>query len=66
MVLINQRQDLMSRSKLEFDFKEKLKLNNQIIKSPSKKVSIGDKLTLQIPEPEKASIKPYKPKLDII
>ena len=66
-VLINKRQDLMSRSRIKnLILKEKLRLNNQIIKSPSKKVSIGDKLTLQIPEPEKASIKPYKFKLDII
>ena len=33
---------------------------------PSKKISIGDVLDLTIPEPKKASLKPYKFKLDII
>ena len=46
--------------------KEKLKLNNKIIKSPSKKVCVGDFINLQIPEPETASLKPYKFKLEIV
>ena len=41
-------------------------LNNEIIKDPSKKVNTGDKLILQIPEPEVASLKPYDYKLEII
>ena len=46
--------------------KKKLKLNNLILKNPSKKISNGDKITLEIPEPEKTSIKPYDYKLDIV
>ena len=45
---------------------KKLKLNNQIIIDPSKKVSYGDTLELIIPEPKIASLTPYKYKLDII
>ena len=66
-VLINKREGLISRTRIKnLILKEKLKLNNEIIKSPSKKVLTGDKLTLNIPEPKKASLKPYELKLDII
>ena len=44
----------------------KLKLNNQVIINPSKKVSTGDKLVLEIPEPKKTSLNSYDFKLDII
>ena len=43
----------------------KLKLNNKIIIDPSKKL-FWRYLELTIPEPKKASLKPYKYKLDII
>jgi len=43
-----------------------LKLNNQILISPSKKVSTGDQLSLELPEPKMQSLKTYKFKLDII
>ena len=66
-VLINKREVLISRTRIKnLILKEKLKLNDEIIKSPSKKVITGDKLSLQIPEPEKASLKPYDFKLEII
>tara|TARA_B100001250_G_scaffold403930_1_gene419123 strand:- start:851 stop:1831 length:981 start_codon:yes stop_codon:yes gene_type:complete len=66
-VLINKREDLISRTRIKnLILRKKLKLNNKIIKSPSKKVSIGDKINLQIPEPEVASLEPYKFKLEII
>ena len=66
-VLINKREKLISRTRIKnLILKEKLMLNDEIIKSPSKKVIIGDKLILQIPEPEKASLKPYDFKLEII
>ena len=38
----------------------------KILDNPSKKVSEGDEITFEIPEPEKASLKPYKYKLNII
>ncbi len=42
-----------------------LKINNKIIEDPSKKISKGDKIIFEIPEPKKASLKPYNYKLDI-
>ena len=66
-VLINKREELISRTRIKnLILKEKLKLNDEIIKSPSKKVLTGDKLTLNIPEPEETSLKPYDFKLEII
>ena len=66
-ILINKREELISRTRIKnLILKEKLKLNNKIIKSPSKKVLIGDKINLKIPEPEITSLKPYKFKLEII
>jgi 23S rRNA pseudouridine1911/1915/1917 synthase len=66
-VLINKREKLISRTRIKnLIIKEKLKLNDEIIKSPSKKVLTGDELSLNIPEPEEASLKPYDFKLEII
>ena len=66
-VLINKREELISRTRIKnLILKEKLKLNNEIITNPSKKVLTGDKLSLQIPEPKEASLKPYNFKLEII
>ncbi len=66
-VLINKRGGLISRTRIKnLILKEKLILNDKIIKDPSKKVNTGDRLNFQIPEPEKASLKPYNYKLEII
>ena len=66
-VLINKREELISRTRIKnLILKEKLTLNNEVIKDPSKKVNPGDKLNLQIPAPEKASLKPFAYKLEII
>ena len=66
-VLINKRAELISRNRIKnLILKKKLKLNNEILKSPSKKVNKGDKINLLIPEPEKISLKPYNFKLKII
>ncbi|MDC3249741.1 RluA family pseudouridine synthase, partial [Candidatus Pelagibacter sp.] len=66
-VFINKREKLISRTRIKnLILKERLKLNDEIIKSPSKKVSVGDKIFLLIPEPKEASLKPYNFKLDII
>ena len=43
-----------------------LKINNIIIKNPSKKVSAGDKIIFEIPDPKKVSLKPYDYTLDIL
>jgi len=45
---------------------KKLKINDEIITDPSKKVLNGDTVNLIIPEPRKASLKPFKFKLDIV
>ncbi len=45
---------------------KKLKINGKINFLPSKKVNLGDNITLQIPEPRKTSLKPFNFKLDII
>jgi 23S rRNA pseudouridine1911/1915/1917 synthase len=43
-VLINKREELISRTRIKnLILKEKLQLNNKIIKNPSKKVLTGDK-----------------------
>ena len=66
-ILINRRNELISRTRIKnLILSEKLKLNDKIIKNPSKKVSVGDLINLQIPKPEKASLKPYNFKLEII
>ena len=66
-VFINKREKLISRTRVKnLILNEKLKINNQIINRPSKKVSTGDKISLQIPQPKEASLKPYDFKLEII
>ncbi|MBD1167278.1 RluA family pseudouridine synthase [Pelagibacterales bacterium SAG-MED09] len=66
-VLINKREEFVSRTRVKnLILKQKLKLNDEILESPSKKVITGDKINLLIPEPEEASLKPYNFKLKII
>ena len=65
-VFINKKENEISRTRIKnLILDNKLKLNNKIIKDPSKKIFVGDVLELTIPEPKKASLKPYKYKLDI-
>ena len=66
-ILINKREGSISRTRVKnLILEKKLKLNNEIITSPSKKVLTGDELNLEIPEPKQASLKPYNFKLEII
>ena len=66
-IFINKRENSLSRTRIKnLILKEKLKLNNKIIISPSKKILSGDKIDLEIPKPKEASLKPYDFKLDII
>jgi len=66
-VFINKKEIKISRTRIKnLILDKKLRLNNQINIDPSKKVSYGDTLELIIPEPKKASLTPYKYKLDII
>ncbi len=66
-IFINKRENSLSRTRIKnLILKEKLKLKNKIINSPSKKVSSSDIIYFEIPKPKKASIKPFDFKLDII
>jgi len=66
-VFIHKKNSSLSRTRIKnLILDEKLRLNNKILLDPSKKISNGDILELIIPEPKKASLKPYKYKLDII
>ena len=66
-VFINKKENEISRTRVKnLILNQNLKLNNEIIKDPSKKIITGDVLELIIPEPKKASLKPYKYKLNIV
>ena len=66
-VFINKKENDISRTRIKnLILNKRLKLNRKIIEDPSKKISINDVLELTIPSPKKASLKPYKYKLNII
>ena len=66
-VFINKKQKDISRTRIKNIILNKgLKLNNKIVVDPSKKIFDRDILEIIIPEPKKASLKPYNYKLDII
>ena len=66
-VFINKQESSLSRTRIKnLILKEKLKINDLIITNPSKKLNIRDEIQLEIPEPKKASLKPYNYKLNII
>ena len=65
-VFINKKEKNLSRTRIKnLILNNQLKLNNKIINEPSKKISAEDIIDLSIPEPKKASLKPYNFKLDI-
>ena len=64
---ISNKEKGLSRTRIKnLILKNKLKLNNKLLNNPSKIVSYGDKIVLELPEPEFASLKPYNYKLNII
>jgi 23S rRNA pseudouridine1911/1915/1917 synthase len=66
-VFINKREKLISRTRIKnLILEEKLRINNEVFKSPSKKVLAGDKINFQIPGPKEASLKPYNFKLEVV
>ena len=66
-VFINKKESSLSRTRIKnLILNKKLHLNDKVIKSPSHKVLYKDKINLEIPEPKKASIKPFNFKLNII
>ena len=66
-VFINKKQNDISRTRIKnLILNKKLRLNGKMLLDPSKKISDGDVLDLTISKPKKASLKPYKYKLDIV
>ena len=64
---INNKEKELSRTRIKnLILKNKLRLNNKILTDPSKIVSDGDIILLEIPQPESTSLKPYNYKLDIV
>ena len=62
----NKEKDL-SRTRIKnLILNKKLKINKKTITDPSKKISTDDYINLEIPKPEKASLKPFNFKLDIV
>ena len=66
-LFVKKKKKELSRTRIKnLILNKNLKINNIIVKNPSKKVSIGDKIIFEIPEPKKVSLKPYDYTLDII
>ena len=66
-IFINKKNDEISRTRIKnLILNKKMKINSKIEIDPSKKVSTHDIVELIIPEPKKASLKPYDFKLDIV
>jgi len=66
-LFLTKKKKELSRTRVKnLILKENLKINNLVVKDPSKKISAGDKIFFEIPEPKKASLKPYNYKLDIV
>ena len=66
-VYISIKEEQISRTRIKnLILNKNLEINNKIILDPSKKISHRDLISLNIPEPKKASLKPYKFKLDIV
>ncbi len=66
-IFLNKKNKEISRTRIKnLILQKKLKVNNKILLDPSKKISFGEKITLDIPEPKKVSLKPYNFKLKII
>ena len=66
-IFINNKEKDISRTRIKnLILDKKLKINDKLVISPSRKIYNGDKIDLTIPKPKKASLRPYKFKLDII
>ena len=66
-LFINKHNKEISRTRIKnLILNKNLKINDKIIIDPSKKIFIKDNISIRIPEPKKASLKPYKYNLDIV
>tara|TARA_Y100001970_G_scaffold285436_1_gene405210 strand:+ start:674 stop:1654 length:981 start_codon:yes stop_codon:yes gene_type:complete len=59
-------QDISRNRVKNLIIKNKLKINEIIVIDPSKKIRFGDKIYLEIPNPEKIFLKPYDYRLNIL
>ena len=66
-IFIKKKRDTVSRTKIKnLILEKKLRINNKVVIDPSKKIYFNDQIELTIPEPKKATLKPYKFNLDIV
>ena len=66
-IFIKKRENIISRTRIKnLILDNKLRINNKLITDPSKKVFLSDEIKLIVPEPKKASLKPYEFNLDIV
>ena len=64
---INKHNKEISRTRIKNLILDKnLKINNRIVEDPSKKLLLNDNVFIQVPEPKKTSLKPFKYNLNII
>ena len=66
LFLTNKKKELSRNRVKNLILKENLKINNLLVKDPSRKISKGDKISFEIPDPKKISLKPYNYKLNIV
>ncbi len=62
----NKEKDLSRTRVKNLILNKKLRINKKTISDPSKKINTDDYIYLEIPEPKKASLKPFNFKLDIV
>jgi len=66
-IFIKKKKDSVSRTRIKnLILEKKLRINNIVVIDPSKKIYFNDQIELTIPEPKKATLKPYKFNLDIV
>ncbi len=66
-ILVANYDKSLSRTRVKnLILENKLKINNTIIKDPSKRISKYDKIIFEVEEPKKQNLKPYKFKLNIV
>ena len=66
-ILLTNHNNKLSRSRIKsLILENNLKINNIIVKNPSKKVKLYDKIYFEISEPKKENLKPFKYPLDIV
>ena len=66
-IFIKKRENIISRTRIKnLILDNKLRINSKVINDPSKKIHFDDEVELIIPEPKKASLKPYNFNLDIV